>query len=98
MKDLNSRVKGRKMHLKLFPGAKASQLNHYIKPILEEYKYNCAVIHAGIDDILRNKNDTGMNNLRGSIIEIANTCQNNNIDKLFISVLLPSKRNKVNMS
>ena len=34
MKDLNSRVKGEKIHLKLFPGAKASQLNHYIKPTL----------------------------------------------------------------
>ena len=43
MKDLISRVKGGKIHLKLFPGAKASQLNHYSKPTLEEYKYNCAV-------------------------------------------------------
>ena len=40
MKDLNSRVKGGKIHLKSFPGVKASQLNHYIKPALEEYKYD----------------------------------------------------------
>ena len=37
MKDLNSRVKGGKIHLKWFPGANASQLNHHIKPTLEEY-------------------------------------------------------------
>ena len=58
MKDLNIRVKGGKVHLKSFFGAKASQLNHYIKPTLEEYKFDCAIIHVGINDILRNKNNT----------------------------------------
>ena len=43
MKDLISRVKGGQIHLKLFSGAKGSQLNHYIKPTLEEYKYDCAI-------------------------------------------------------
>ena len=39
MQDLNIRVKGGKIHLELFPGAKACQLNHYIKLKLEDYKY-----------------------------------------------------------
>ena len=98
MKDLNSRVKRGKMHLKSFPGSKANQLNHYIKPTLEEYKYNCAIIYVGINDILRNKNDTDLNNMPESILEIANTCRNYNIGKIFISALLSSKRNKVNIS
>ena len=33
-----------------------------------------------------------------SILEIANTCRNYNIGKIFISALLSSKRNKVNIS
>ena len=98
MNDINIRIKGGKIHLKLLPGAKASQLNHYIKPTLEEYKYDCAIIHVGINDIIRNKNDTDLNNLADSILEIANTCQNYNIGKIFISTLLPSKRTKVNIS
>ena len=98
MKDLNSRVKGGKIHLKSFPGTKASQLNHYIKPLLEEYKYDCAIIHVSINDILRNKNDPDMNNLPDSILEIVNTCQNYNISKIFISALLPLKQTKVNVS
>ena len=53
MKDSN-RIKGGKIHLKSFPGAKASQLNNYIKPELEEYQYDCAIIHVGINDIIRN--------------------------------------------
>ena len=98
MKDINSCIKGGKIHLKSFPGAKASQLNHYIKPTLKEYRYDCAIIHAGINDIIRNKNDTDLNNLPDSILEIAKTCQNYNISKVFISALLPSKRTKVNIS
>ena len=98
MKDLNIRVKGGRIHLKSFSGAEASQLNHYIKPTLEEYKYNCAIIYVNINDILRNKNDTNMNNLPESILEIANTCQSYNIGKIFISVLLPSNQTKVNIS
>ena len=36
-----------------------------------------------------------MNNPLDSILEIANTCQNYNIGKMFISALLPSKGTKV---
>ena len=79
MKDLNSRVKGGKIHLISFPGAKSSQLNHCIKSTLEEYKQDCTFVHVGISDILLNKNDTDMNNLPDSILEITNTCQNYNI-------------------
>ena len=50
------------------------------------------IIHVGINEILWNKNDTDMNN-----IEIANTCQNYNIGKIFISAVLPSKRTIINI-
>ena len=98
MEDLNSCVKGGKIHLKSSPGAKASQLKHYIKPTLEEYKYDCAIIDVGINDILRNRNDTDLNNPPESILQIVNTCQNYNIGKILISALLPSRRTKVNIS
>ena len=58
-------------YLKSFPGAKASQLNHYIKPTLDEHKYDYVIIRVGINGILRNKNDTDMNNLPEIILEIA---------------------------
>ena len=97
MKDLNSHVKGGEIHLKSLAGAKASQLNHYIIPTLEEYKYDCTIIHVDINDILQNKNDTNVNNLPDSILEIANICQNYNIGKIFILTILSSKRTKVSM-
>ena len=52
MKHLNSQVKEGRIHLKAFPGAKANQLNHYVIPTLEEFDYDCAIIHVGIKSIL----------------------------------------------
>ena len=97
MKDLNSNVKGGKIHLKSLAGAKVSQLNHYIIPTLEEYKYDCATIHVDINDILQNKNDNDVNNLPDSVLEIANICQNCNIGKIFILAILSSKWTKVSI-
>ena len=56
------------------------------------------IIHVGINDILQCKKDSKINNLPGSILEIANTCQNYNIGKIFISAILLSKKTKMNIS
>ena len=53
MKQFNLHIHGGKVYLKAFPGAKTDQLNHYIKPSLGEYKYDAAMIHIRINNILR---------------------------------------------
>ena len=55
MKHLNSQVKEGRIQSKVFRGAKANQLNHYVIPTLEEFNYDCAIIHVGINDILQSK-------------------------------------------
>ena len=63
MKHLNSQVKEGRIHLKAFPSAKANQLNHYVVPTLEEFHYDCAIIHVGINDILRSKDMSELKDL-----------------------------------
>ena len=63
MKHLNSQVKEGRIQLKAFPGAKANQLNHYVVPTLEEFDYDCAIIHVGINDILRSKDMSELKDL-----------------------------------
>ena len=36
-----------------FPGSKAKQMDHHAIPILKEHQYDAAVIHVGIDDLLK---------------------------------------------
>ena len=85
MKDFNAAFRGGRVHLKLFPSSKVAQLNHHINPTLQEYTYDAATIHLGINDIFRCKNDEELKELPKNKMEIAHTCQEYNIKKIYIS-------------
>ena len=78
IKEINRQIQGGRIHVKAFPGAKSTQLNHYVTPTLEEYSYDAAIIHVGINDILRSKHDE-LGKLPENIIKVGNTCQKYNI-------------------
>ena len=86
-----------RIHLKAFPGARAKHLNHYLVPSLEEHEYDCAIIHVGINDILRHKNENELKNLLEDILKIANSYRNRNVDKVFLSSILLSLRTSIDI-
>ena len=90
MKQLSFQVKEGRIDLKAFPGAKANQLNNYVIPMLEEFDYDCATIHVGINDILRSKDMSELKDLPKKIMQIGITCQRYNIGKIYFSSILPS--------
>ena len=45
-----------------------NQLNHYVTQTLEEYSYDAAIVHFGINDILRSKHYDELDKLPGNII------------------------------
>ena len=67
------KIQGGRIHVKAFPGAKSTQLNHYVTPTLEEYSYDAAIIHVCINDILRSEHDE-LDKLPRIIIRLGNTC------------------------
>ena len=96
IKEINRQIQGGRIHVKAFPGAKSTQLNHYVTPTLEEYSYDAAIIHVGINDILRSKHDE-LDKLPGNITKVGNTCQKYNIGKIYTSAILPSARTNINI-
>ena len=48
IKEINRQMQDVRIHVKAFPGAKSTQLNHYVTPTLEECSYDTAIIHNGI--------------------------------------------------
>ena len=50
--ETNRQIQGGRIHVKAFSGAKSTQRNHYVTPTLQEYSYDAAIIHVGINDIL----------------------------------------------
>ena len=81
---------------KHLPGAKSTRFNYYVTPTLEEYSYYAAIIHVGINDILRFKHDE-LDKLPGNIIKVENTCKKYNTGKIYISAILPSTRININI-
>ena len=84
MKDFSEAIRAGRVYLKPFPSLKAAQLNHHVKPTLQEYTYDAAIIHLGITDILRGKNDEELKELSKNKMKIAHTCQVYNIGKICI--------------
>ena len=95
--ELNQKINRSRIHLKAFSGVRAQHLNHYLVLSLGEYEYDCAIIHVGINDILRHKNENELKNLPEDILKIANSCRNHNINKVFVSSILPSLRTSIDI-
>ena len=73
IREINRQIQGGRINVKAFPGAKSTQLNHYVTPTLEEYSCDAAIIHVGINDILRSKHYDELGKLPGNIIKVGNT-------------------------
>ena len=97
IKDINNKINGSRIHLKAFTGAKSAQLNHHVLPPLEEYKYDGAIIHVGINDILRCKEEEDIIKIPKNILQVARSCQNHNVRKIFISAILPNRKKTVDI-
>ena len=85
IKEIYRKIQGDRIHVQAFPGAKSTQLNHYVTPTLEEYSYNAAIIIVGINDILRSKHNK-LDESPENIVKVGNTCQKCNIDKILILI------------
>ena len=64
----------------------------------EEYSYDAAIIHVGINDILRSKDSNDLNHLPENVIKAGKICPNHNIDKILISGIIPWTRTNVDIS
>ena len=96
LKKLTDKFKVVEFMSKHFLGAKFTELNHYVTPTLEEYRYDAAIIYVGINDILRSKHDE-LDKLPENIIKVEINCQKYNIGKIYISAILPSTRTNINI-
>ena len=87
VREFNNHLEEGIAHLKAFPGSKSQQLNHSI-PILQEHEYDRAIIHVGINDLIKNPNENkDTAKIARDVINIALRCQNHNIGKYLFPVL-----------
>ena len=54
MREFNNHLEEGIADFKAIPGSKSQQLNHHSIPILQDHKYDGAIIHVGINDLTKN--------------------------------------------
>ena len=84
IKETNRKILGGRIQVKAFPGAKSTQLNHYVTPTLEEYSCDAPIIHGGINDTLRSICDK-LDKLSGNIIKVRNLSKVQHWKNIYIS-------------
>ena len=96
MIKLNNRLENGNALKRAFPGATASQLNHYVQATIKEDKPDTIIICAGTNNLTKKKQsvqDTSM-----EIIDIVETCRRGGVQTIFISSLTcrPSYQREIN--
>ena len=93
MREFNNHLEEGIAHVKAFPGSKSQQLNHHSIPILQEYEYDGAIIHVGINDLIKNPNENkDATKITRDVIDIALRCRSHNIGTVFISSIAYSTK------
>ena len=93
MREFNNHLEEGIAYLKVFPGSKSQQLNHHSIPILQEYEYDGAIIHAGINDLVKNPNkNKDATKITRDIIDIALQYRSHNIGTVFVSSIVYSTK------
>ena len=93
MREFNNHLLETIAHLKAFLGSKSQQLKHHSIPSLEERKYDGAIIHVGINDLIENPNkNKEATKIAMDVISIALQCRNHNIGTVFISSIVYSTK------
>ena len=86
-----------KGNIKFFSGAKTLDLEHYIKPTLNNNRPDAVIIHVGSNDInFRNFScDTAANDIAENIIKVALLCKEYGVNEVIISSILPKSNIKL---
>ena len=58
MRDFNRELNTGHARIRTFPGAVSKEYPHYITPTLEDGNFDIAILHFGVNDLLRNRNQS----------------------------------------
>ena len=91
MRKLNQRAE-EVAHLKSFPGATSKELAHYVVPTLKEESFHTALIHVGINDILRDQSELKQQLVLQNIMKIAHQCKDHGVKEIILSSVVATGR------
>ena len=62
-------------HLKSFPGGTSKELLYYVEPTLKNKKFDDALLHGGVNDLLNDESQDSVQNLLDNLKQIGLKCK-----------------------
>ena len=78
--------------LKSFPGAISKELEHYVVPTLKEESFHTALIHVGINDILRDQSELQQQLVLQNIVRTAHQCKEYGVKEIILFSVVATGR------
>ena len=78
--------------LKSCRGATSKEFVHYVVPILKEKSFHAALIHVGINDILRDQSELKQQLLLQNIVKVPHQCQDHGVKEIILSSVVATGR------
>ena len=97
IREFNRYITNTNARLKSFRGTNAKELIHYVVPTLQEESFNSALIHIGINDVLKEQSDLQCESLTRNILEISHKCKEHGIEEIIISSLVVTENIDLNL-
>ena len=78
--------------LKSFPGGTSKELLYYVEPTLKNKKFDAALMHDGVTDLLNDESQVSVQNLLDNLQQICLKCKSAGITRIFISGIVVNNK------
>ena len=93
VRDFNSELNSGHATIRTFPGAISKEFPHYVTPTLEDGNFDIAISHFGVNDLLRNKNQSkAMDELIINLKKTATKCMSFGVSQVIVSGIVYNKK------
>ena len=93
VRDFNSELDTGHAKIRTFPGAISKEFPHYVTPTLEGGNFDIAILHFGVNDLLRNKHQSkAVDELIIYLKKTATKCMSFGVSQVIVSGIVYNKK------
>ena len=90
--EFNYRLHKGQSKLKSFPGGTSKELLYYVEPTLKSKKFDMALLHVGVNDLLNDESQDSVQNLLENLKQIDLKCKSAGVTRILISGIVVNKK------
>ena len=79
-------------HLKSFTGGTSKELLYYVELILKNKKFDDALLHGGVNDLLNDESQNSVRNLLDNLKQIGLKCKSAGVKRILISGIVVNNK------